>query len=939
MQNKNKTLAISIALLLTISMVSSIMLIPTANAHTPAWQIPTYAYIVVAPDPIGVGQTVHVYFWLDAIYGAAGGTTAAIGTNGSTASAALLANNYRFQNYNLSITAPDGTTTTQIFAVISDPTSSWYTKFTPSQVGNYTLVFTFPGQVYGANGNGYEKSPLVNDTYLPSSASTTLTVQQEPIPAAINSYPLPQNYWSQPIYGENTDWWAISSNWLGSGAPVTGGYSASGYGWQMYKSDTVGPLTPHVMWTRPLQFGGVVGGNQFVAGGTNPNGAVPGAEYFEGTSYQSRYTNPIIISGYLYYTEPVSFTGPSSGTTDCVDLRTGQVIWSRSDVPALSFGYIFNLWDQDQHGTYPPILFTANFARAFDAYTGDPMFNVTGVPTGTTVLGPSGEQIKYILANAGTTANPQWYLSEWNSSKLWQYDIQPFTGAGSLSPSVVNASNLAVVTTNPYPQTSSSYGDTITVNANIPINSTTVIAGSHGLTTYDWNISVPWRNTMALTPTVAAANFGDVMLCRNGSLPSGFAATGSGASQGPYTYFAVNLNASKGSIGQILWMKNYNPPAGNITVNSQAVDFQTRVFLLSYQETMQWVGFSLDTGAPLWGPTASQGAFDYYGIPGTTTLASTVAYGNLYCSSFSGILYCYNDLTGQIVWTYGNGGEGNSTYGGFNVFYGHYPTMISSISNGVVYTATDEHTITNPLYKGSTARAINATDGTEIWQLSDYPGTAGGVNGPWAAADGFATFMNGLDNNIYSIGRGPSATSIQAPLTQITAGEKLVIQGTVTDISAGTKQTAQAANFPNGVPCSSDASMKDWMGYVYQQQSLPTNFTGVPVSIVAIDPNGNYITIGSATTDTNGLFHYIWAAPDIPGGYSVYAMFAGTNGYWASNAETTLTVQSAPQATVAPTSTPTSVADTYFVPAIAGLFVLIIIVLAMVMVLILRKRL
>ena len=53
----------------------------------------------------------------------------------------------------------------------------------------------------------------------------------------------------------------------------------------------------------------------------------------------------------------------------------------------------------------------------------------------------------------------------------------------------------------------------------------------------------------------------------------------------------------------------------------------------------------------------------------------------------------------------------------------------------------------------------------------------------------------------------------------------------MTDISAGTTQDQQAADFPNGVPVASDASMKDWMGYVYQQKPLPTNFTGVPVTI------------------------------------------------------------------------------------------------------------
>ena len=54
---KNKTVAISIVILLTISMAASMILIPTANAHSPPWQIPTYAYVTAGPTPIGVGQT------------------------------------------------------------------------------------------------------------------------------------------------------------------------------------------------------------------------------------------------------------------------------------------------------------------------------------------------------------------------------------------------------------------------------------------------------------------------------------------------------------------------------------------------------------------------------------------------------------------------------------------------------------------------------------------------------------------------------------------------------------------------------------------------------------------------------------------------------------------------------------------------------------------
>jgi hypothetical protein len=74
---------------------------------------------------------------------------------------------------------------------------------------------------------------------------------------------------------------------------------------------------------------------------------------------------------------------------------------------------------------------------------------------------------------------------------------------------------------------------------------------------------------------------------------------------------------------------------------------------------------------------------------------------------------------------------------------------------------------------------------------------------------------------------------------------------------------------PNGVPVSSYASTKDWMGYIYQQKPLPTNFTRVPVSVLVIDPNANSITIGTAITNANGLFYYTWATLNVPGDYTV----------------------------------------------------------------------
>ena len=435
-KSRHKIAAITIATLFALSMIA---LIPTLNitpdvsAHSPAWQIPTYAYITAEPNPVGVNQTVNIYMWLDCIYGDIGGSTAASYTNASTSSGALLSNNYRFLNYQLAITGPSGTTT-QSFPVVSDTTSNQYTSFIPTVAGSYTLTFSYPGQVYGANGDGYEGSIQINDTYLPSNATTTITVQQTPIALPSTTEPLPTNYWTTPIYGENTNWYTISNNWLGTGTGTAPG-EGTGNGSPsvtsgnpvtpnaLYNPDAVGPLTAHIMWTNPLQFGGLTS-QQFSAGGSYPSGAATGTSYFEGTSYQNRFVNPIIMDGYLFYTEPIGFTGATSGPTVCVNLFNGKTLWMSTAVPPLSFGYIFNLWDPDQHGTFPPILVASNSITGnwefFDANTGISLFNATNLPPNWTtlysgasqnVLGPNGENLKYIFTNCGTATNPQWYLA------------------------------------------------------------------------------------------------------------------------------------------------------------------------------------------------------------------------------------------------------------------------------------------------------------------------------------------------------------------------------------------------------------------------------------------------------------------------------------------------------------------------------------------------
>ncbi len=131
--------------------------------------------------------------------------------------------------------------------------------------------------------------------------------------------------------------------------------------------------------------------------------------------------------------------------------------------------------------------------------------------------------------------------------------------------------------------------------------------------------------------------------------------------------------------------------------------------------------------------------------------------------------------------------------------------------------------------------------------------------------------------------------------------------------------------------------MTAWMDYKFQQQIYPTNATGVSVSLDTIDPNGNFVHIGDVTSDTSGNYG-VKFTPEVPGTYQIIASFAGSKSYGPSSDTTYLTVGDA-AATAAPsTPIPASVADMYFVPAIAGLFVLIIVVLVLVVLMMLRKR-
>ena len=77
--------------------------------------------------------------------------------------------------------------------------------------------------------------------------------------------------------------------------------------------------------------------------------------------------------------------------------------------------------------------------------------------------------------------------------------------------------------------------------------------------------------------------------------------------------------------------------------------------------------------------------------------------------------------------------------------------------------------------------------------------------------------------------------------------------------------------------------------------------------------------------------------PDIPGKYTVYAQFAGSESYWPSQATTAFAVDEAPEPTPAPTESPPSMVEQYFLPAVIAIIVVIIIIGALIMLMVRKK--
>ncbi len=791
----------TIALVLLLTFAAMFVAFSIANAQDKPSEVPTYIYVSVNPNPVGVEQIVYVNAFLSKP-----APTTGLGGAGD-----------RYENITIEMIDPNEDKTVFGPAKADAVGGVWFT-FTPTEVGEYTFQAFYPGQYLKESVPGFfgPPDPSWIGSYMQPSESevVTLVVQADPVTPIYQTPSLPEEYWSRPIYSTNWNWGQLGGSWFGLAAPAfatTGNYDATG-NFQPYSE---APNTAHIMWTKPTHFGGQPG---------LPISSDQMSQYMS-TTIATNFFEPVILNGILYYTH---VAGPTAVETswEAVDLRTGETLWSRepgiTGNEVVRMGQILRFHAIQEYGSWA-FLYGAetaaffgggNFYNIYDPMSGEFIANITSIQNVPYMMDFEEEQQGTILAHYTSGGN----LVLWNSTKLMM---------------------------------SASF-DQITIRP---------------MGTYDWASGVEWSvplptelNGIPISLMISART-PEVILLRQQPSPGMFVELS-------YGYQIAAGYDTK--TGDLLWGPiNQTIPYLQDVALVAAGD---GVYVLHNKDTNEAYGYSLENGTNLWGPVKLQGtAWSHL------ARSADIAYGMVYIWDLGGYMNALNLTTGEIEWTFTRGSAGYDTP------YGVYPIWYNdAIADGKIFLS--EGTMYDPPLHPARTIAVNCTDGTLVWDILSYSGRV-----PIAIADGYAVQWNSFDCQIYTFGKGQTKTTVEAPLTAVPLGSSVIIRGTVTDESPGTKDSNRKARFPNGVPAVSDESMSEWMEYVYMQQECPEYVTGVEVKLETLDPNGNFYEIDTVTSDASGFYSCMWEPP-VPGEYLIIATFEGSDSYYGSYTTTSIGV-------------------------------------------------
>ncbi len=871
MQINNKQLAVVTSIILIALMITSSVILPT-SAQSYTGHKKSYAYIGATPNPVGVGEQVLLHVGI---------------------TEALQITEDKWRGLTITITKPDNTTIT-LGPFNTDSTGGTGTIFTPTETGEYKIQSHFPAQWYNYTSDDFFLGHQEVKCFYEASDSEVLTlIVNDEHSQYWPGFGLPTENWSRPIDSQIREWNIISGSWLTANSIYS---DTEAYG-QNYA-----PETAHVLWQEPLQIGGLAGGT-----GISEEAAV-----FPGDAYEGKYSNSLVIMGVLIYQkfdsvgESVSTMGTNllgANKTDnwivAKDIHTGETLWEKplydihGNRVVPQYGQVMYWKSFNTQGVYPYLYCgvsggffggASSTIDAFDPYTGRWLFEFQNMPSGTRMYGPNGEILIY-------TVNQQaGYMTIWNSTAV----IDAYWGTTQNNP----------VFGSWQPQ-----GKIINATGKCPVTSAT----PYGYNGYTKNITIP----KGLPGSVQYVYRDDVVIGYQRLQTQGMFTVVT-LNDAPFILWGINA-----STGQLLFNKTINAPSGNVTLSVSCASQKDRILCIWAKELRQFWAYSIDTGNLVWGPTPQQHYLDIF------AMYPTVKYGLLYSNGMSGIMYAYNASNGNLEWTYKYTDPWSETL--WSDYWSSLRPRI--IADGKIYLGQSEHSVNQPQPRGAPFVCLNATTGKVIWSIAgmfrqtDWGGSA-------VMGDSIIATMDTYNQMIYAIGKGPSAMTVSAPDIGVPYGTTVTIKGTVTDVSPGTEDEKIKLRFPNGVAAVSDASVSDWMLYVYKQFTRPTNASGVQVTISVVDSNGNYRDIGKTNSSSDGFYSLPWI-PDIPGEYKVYAHFDGSAAYYPSHAETAFTVEPAPEATE--TQSQQLVMPPIEMYIVAGV-VAVIVALAIATLLILRKR-
>ncbi len=839
--------AILLLLIITFSMLL-ISTVPSANAAVVIRNpFTVFAYVSAMPNPVGVGQTVLVTFRIDQPL--SGATIRSGLANGTT----------------VTISKPDGTTETKGPYTLDSTSSGWF-AYVPAQTGTYTFQMHFPQQKYWINTTTTQTQWTYNAD---DSDRVSLTVQQDPIQGYDRSPPLPTDSWTRPINAENKGWWQVADNWLMAQYDK---YSRAFSGATAYAMYTSAPDSAHVLWTKEVIPGGIVGG---------PFGD---ATYYTGISYEQQFT-AMIIDGVIFNTQTaLTSTSPAWGTA-FYDLYTGEELKDMFlENVTINFAQVLEYDSGNEHGALPYLWavsgstwYMYDFIKGEQPHLRVTLTGMTGLTnTAAFEFGPKGEILSIVM---GGNATHRW-LSMFNSTRAI-LGLETATGAiDTWSPSVgtINASR--------------SLGTSPGGSANAALAQSKSHSPFMGI---EWNVTVP--DVEGVTQIIGAS-FSSVgtglMNYKEGWLLSGIADT----SQYPYVYSDVGYDISqilenKAADGTYPASIPHSFAANRTMIHDIHGRYSTHIrdgkYIRFDEGEEVFYCFSMQTGALLWQSDPIGNAWACF------TRNYELADGKLVATGFDGYVRCYDLNTGENLWNYYKGSAG------FENAYGTYPEYAGfTIADGKVFTTADEHSSDAVIWRGAQMWAIDLETGQLVWK----------VNGMYRhpiVADGILVALNSYDGQVYAFGKGTSETGVTAPQVGVTVGSPVMISGLVTDQTEVSKDTAAI----------SDESMGLWMEYMHMQKVFPNNATGVTVTVSAVGSDGTEQTIGTTTTDLAGNFGISWT-PTTEGDYQITATFAGTESYGSSfstaymvvGAEQKAEPTTTPTQTTAPTQVPTTAAPT-----------------------------